>query len=262
MEDFASTLSTRTRLGVPLHHLASTGSTNDDAKVGARGGAPHGSLWIAETQSQGRGRQGRAWSSPPGENLLFSVLLRISCAPMRVPPLALVVGLAVRDAVAKVVGDRAAVKWPNDVVVREGDGIRKLAGVLVESAIVGSHVEHLVVGVGINVHTRAFPEGLRDRATSLALQCGHDASRAELLADVLAGIERDVERVAHHGLGSVHARLTAADVLLGRNVEVDGVSGVGAGIDAEGRLLVQRADGGVVRIGSGEVAISTSVSST
>ncbi len=274
MKDLAGILAARTRLGVPLHLLDETGSTNDDAKSGARDGAPHGALWVAETQSQGRGRQGRGWTSPRGENLLFSVLLRIPCLPMRVPPLALVVGLAVRDAVAKILGDGVALKWPNDVVVRHGDGLRKIAGVLVESSVIGSRVDHLVVGVGVNVRTRTFPVELRQRATSIAIECEHAVSPAQLLADILVGIENDVERVAHHGLASVHARLVAADVLRGRAVNIDergtgggapspssrrremnDVAGTGAGIDVDGRLLVVRADGTVAKVASGEIAI-------
>jgi BirA family transcriptional regulator, biotin operon repressor / biotin---[acetyl-CoA-carboxylase] ligase len=249
------------RLGKPIRLLAETGSTNDDAKAGAREGAPHGAVWIAETQSRGRGRQGRTWVSPPGENLLFSVLLRLTCAPASVPPLSLVCGLAVRDAVAKAVGesDRVLVKWPNDVVVRdrEGKGFRKVAGILVESALAGSKVDHVIVGIGVNVHTRDFPEELQPIATSVARESACAASRAELLADILMGLDRDVEQVAHRGLGFVHGRLTAHDVLHGRTVESDdgSVTGVASGIDHDGRLLVRRPDGVVMKAASGEMRL-------
>jgi BirA family transcriptional regulator, biotin operon repressor / biotin---[acetyl-CoA-carboxylase] ligase len=246
------------RLGKPLHVLAETASTNDDAKAGAREGAPHGSVWLAETQSGGRGRHGRTWVSPPGENLLFSVLLRITCPPSRVPPLSLVCGLAVRDAVAKAIGDdRVLVKWPNDVVVRGRDraGLRKVAGILVESALSGAKVEHIVVGVGVNVHTRAFEGELAATATSIALESALPPDRAELLADILAALDHDVEHVAHRGLGLVHARLAAHDAFKGREVasEDGAISGVACGIDADGRLLVKRPDGAIAKVTSGEV---------
>jgi BirA family transcriptional regulator, biotin operon repressor / biotin---[acetyl-CoA-carboxylase] ligase len=246
-------LAAKTRLGQPLFLLDETESTNDDAKAGAREGAPHGAVWIAETQRAGRGRRGRSWISPPGENLTFSLLLRIPCAAARVPPLALVAGLAVRDAVAKVVGDRAMVKWPNDVVIVSGSSWKKIAGVLVESSLVGSRVASIVIGIGLNVHTRAFPEGLG--ATSVALETDAPVSRAELLADILAAIDHDAEHVAHRGLGIVHARLRAVDVLAGRIVEraEDGVRGRAVGIDGEGRLVVEQDDGTRVKIASGEV---------
>lgn len=252
------------RLGVPARVAEETESTNDDAKRGAREGAPHGALWLAETQTRGRGRQGRAWSSPRGENLLFSVLLRVSCAPARVPPVALVAGLAVRDAVARAIGDDAAtlVKWPNDVLVRRpGEPrARKIAGVLVESALSGPRVEHVVVGVGLNVLTRAFPPEIAGIATSVALE--RDArgaagaiDRSEILADLLATLDHDVEHVLHKGLGLVHARLSRADALRGHEVDVEGARGVAEGIDLDGRLLVRTPDGVLTRVVAGEVQL-------
>jgi BirA family biotin operon repressor/biotin-[acetyl-CoA-carboxylase] ligase len=171
--------------------------------------------------------------------------------------LALVAGLAARDAVARA-APRADVriKWPNDVVV--GPARRKVAGVLVEAIIKGKGVEAVVVGVGINVHTRAFPEELASRATSIALECEPGSpppDRAEVLADFLSALDRDLVLVSERGLGLVHARLTAADALRGARVATDGDAegGVAEGIDLEGRLLVRRADGILARWNAGEV---------
>lgn len=245
------------RLGDPLHVLARTGSTNDDAKAGAKEGAPHGAVWLAEEQSAGRGRQGRTWSAARGDGLLFSVLLRLACPPANVPLVSLVAGLAVRDAVAKAApAAEVLVKWPNDVVVRTASGDRKIAGILVESSLMGSKVEHVVIGIGLNVHTREFPPEIAEVATSVAL-AGGAPDRARILADVLAGLDRDVELVAQRGLAAVHERLVAADALRGERLEAvdDGLTGHGAGIDLDGRLLVRRADGDVVRVASGEMRL-------
>ena len=185
-------------LGTPLHRLEETTSTNDEAKRAAKDGAPHGTTWVAESQTAGRGRQGRAWTSARGESLLFSVLVRVACPPSRLPPLALVAGLAARDAAANALGpiDAAApmLKWPNDVIV----GKKKLAGVLVESILSGGRVEAVVVGVGMNVTTRAFPPELEDRATSLALLGAARLDRDAILADILTGLARDLPLVAAH----------------------------------------------------------------
>lgn len=254
------------RLGHPLVVQDETESTNDDAKRGAKGGEPHGATWLAETQTKGRGRQGRTWTSPKGENLLFSVLFRVRAPSERIALVSLAAGLAVRDAVARAVGDDAAVlvKWPNDVLVRRpGDGVlRKVAGILVESSISGTRVEHVVIGVGMNVHTRAFPDELADTATSVALERSargavEGPDRGALLADVLAGLDRDVEHVVHRGLGLIHARLSKHDAFAGREVEATtgDVRGVAAGIDPDGRLLVRRADGSLVHVASGEMRI-------
>jgi BirA family transcriptional regulator, biotin operon repressor / biotin---[acetyl-CoA-carboxylase] ligase len=240
------------RLGVPMHLLAETASTNDDAKEGAKQGAPHGAVWIAESQTAGRGRHGRAWTSSRNENLLFSVLLRLVCPPPRVPLVALAAGLAVRDAVARAIGDdRPQVKWPNDVLVDE----KKVAGILVESALAGDRTSHVVVGVGVNVHTRSFPAELEAIATSVALAApGVAADRAEILADILGGLDHDVEHVVHRGLGLASARLARHDALLGHEVLAEGgLRGVASGIDPDGRLLLRDADGILHHIVSGEV---------
>lgn len=231
--------------------LVETTSTNDEAKRGAKEGAAHLTVWTAESQTSGRGRQGRVWSSPRGENLLFSVLLRISCPPARVPLVALVAGLAVRDAVAKVVPrpDDVKVKWPNDVVVAD----KKIAGILVESSIQGSKVDHVVVGIGVNVHTRLFPDELASIATSISLE-GGQVERDALLEAIVENLDHDVEHVVHRGLGLVHARLQRADALRGRELDIEG-GGRAEGIDDDGRLLVRKPDGVLVRLSSGEVRI-------
>jgi len=238
-------------LGIPLHLLASTTSTNDEAKRAARDGAPSGSTWVTEQQTAGRGRQGRTWVSPRGENLLFSVLVRVACPPSRLPPIALVAGLAVRDAAAMAAPLASPrIKWPNDVLA---DG-KKLAGVLVEAVTSGSRVQAVVIGVGINVHTRAFPEDLAAHATSIACLSREPPDRAVLLADVLARLDRDLHVVAARGLGLMRLRLEAADALRGRRVRSDsGDEGIASGVDDDGRLLVRRADDVVTHWSAGEV---------
>jgi BirA family biotin operon repressor/biotin-[acetyl-CoA-carboxylase] ligase len=249
-------------LGRPLHLLATTTSTNDEAKRGAHSGAPHGTTWVAEEQSAGRGRQGRSWLGTRGESLLFSVLLRPDCAPARLPLLSIVAGLCVRDAVARA-GPEASVKmkWPNDVVQDRGAlPFRKVAGVLVEAITSGGRVEAAVVGVGINVHTRDFPPDIADRAVSVSmLSPGEAPDRANILADVLAGLDRDAHVVLHRGLGLLRAHLDASDALRGRIVRNTGegpaVVGRADGIDDEGRLVVRpdQPSDAVFRWNAGEV---------
>lgn len=253
MEGVAAILAERGGLlGRPLCVLATTTSTSDEARIAAKNGAPHGATWIAEQQTAGRGRRGRVWFSPPGEGLALSVLVRVSCPPARLPALALLSGLAVRDAVtAAAPGAAVRIKWPNDVVV----GGRKLAGVLVEAATLGPRVEAAVVGIGINVHTRSFPSEFAERATSVALLSPErPPDRGSLVGDVLSSLDRDLHVVLSRGLGPVRARLEAADALRGRRVRSDsGDEGIAGGIDDEGRLLIQRDDGSIARWSSSEV---------
>ncbi len=242
-------------LGRPLHLLASSPSTNDEAKHAAKSGAPHGSTWVAEVQTRGRGRQGRAWVSPRGENLLFSVLWRQECPVSRLPLLSLAAGLAVCE-VARKAAPTADVrlKWPNDVVTKGRDGsLRKLAGILVETSMTGRTVDAVVVGIGLNVHTRDFPPEVASVATSLALISDTPLDRAQLLADVLAALDRDTLMVAARGLGLLRAKLTEWDALRGERVRSELGAGVAQGIDEEGRLVVQSESGQRMAWGAGEV---------
>ena len=219
------------RLGRPRLHLRVAGSTNERARELAAAGAPHGTLVTAGEQTAGRGRQGRTWAAPAGRALLCSVIVR---EPPRLLPLAAGV------AVAKVVGDEALLKWPNDVLV---NGL-KVAGILVE----GRPAERwAVVGIGLNVALAEsdFPPELRGRAGTLGLRA--DAIEP-MLATLLAALERWIEAPEADLLGAVRAR----DALLGVSVRWAQGSGRGAGIDADGRLIVATATA-EVRLDAGEV---------
>lgn len=245
----------RLGLGSVVTWRDETESTNDDALVAAKAGAPHGALFGAESQARGRGRRGNEWLSPPGAGLWFSLLLRPKLRPEITPALALCAGLAVREAIARRVCASVLVKWPNDVLAERS----KLAGVLVESQVSGSKVASVVVGIGINVEQRKFPAQLASIATSLALldASDRDCDRAELLADVLQGLERRLPLLQSQGVRGIAEELRRHDALLGMRLSVDGREGVGAGIDDEGRLLLQLGQGAPEPQLSGHVELLT-----
>jgi BirA family transcriptional regulator, biotin operon repressor / biotin---[acetyl-CoA-carboxylase] ligase len=223
-----------TALGRPRLHLRETTSTNDRARALAQDGAPHGTLVTAGEQRAGRGRQGRAWSAPPGQALLLSLVLRD-------PPalLPLIAALAV----AHVAGPEALIKWPNDVLV----GGRKVAGILAEGR---PHEGWAVLGIGVNVAVAVadLPEELQATAGTLG-------RRPDELEDVLAELLRALERRLAEPAAALLTALRERDALLGREVSWDGGEGVGAGIDDAGSLLVRLADGREVALGSGEVLL-------
>jgi BirA family biotin operon repressor/biotin-[acetyl-CoA-carboxylase] ligase len=219
-------------LGHPRMHLRVTDSTNSRARELAVAGAPHGTLVTASEQTAGRGRQGRVWSAPAGSALLMSVVLR---SPPRLLPLAAAV------AVASVVGEDARIKWPNDVQV-EG---RKVAGILVEGR---PQERWAVLGIGLNVAIRLedLPEELRGTAGTLGLT---SAEVEPALERLLRGIEEWLARDEAAVLEAWRAR----DGLRGREIRWAGGAGVAAGVDDDGRLLVELAEGGTTALDAGEV---------
>ncbi|HEX3595274.1 MAG TPA: biotin--[acetyl-CoA-carboxylase] ligase [Polyangiaceae bacterium] len=237
------------RLGTPLTAMAETGSTNDDAFTAARSGAPHGAVFVADAQRSGRGRRGSAWTSPSGENLTFSILLRPSLPAERIAAIALVAGLAVRAAAATRIREPVVIKWPNDVLSTG----RKLAGILVESRLSGAEVEAVVVGVGVNVSMRELPPDIASIATSLALLGDPAPNRETLLAEILCGFEERLARFEYAGLSALLPELNEHDALRDESLKVGEVRGTGAGIGAEGALLLRDATGRIHRITSGTV---------
>ncbi len=220
------------RLGRPRLHLRSIGSTNARARELAEAGAPHGTAVTAGEQTAGRGRQGRGWSTPPGSALAVSLVIRDPD-----PLLSLRAGLAVAD----LAGAPARVKWPNDVLV---DG-RKVAGVLVEGR---PQEGWAVLGIGVNaaLDLATLPEQVRATAGTLGLD---PAELPRALEALLAALEARLAEPPETTLAALRER----DALAGRSVRWEGGEGAGAGIAADGALLVRGADGNVHVLAAGEV---------
>ncbi len=214
-------------IGTPRVHWRRTDSTNERAQELAAGGAPHGTLVTASEQTAGRGRQGREWIAPAGSAVLMSVVLRSLHETL---PLAAAV--AICDALPV----KTAIKWPNDVQV----GGLKLAGILVEGR---PQEGWAVLGIGLNV-SAAPPQ---ERATSLGAE-GVVASVEEVLGGVVSALERRLDQDADSIVGAWRER----DALRGESVRWRDGSGVAAGIDDAGALLVQT-DDGLVTLDAGEV---------
>jgi BirA family biotin operon repressor/biotin-[acetyl-CoA-carboxylase] ligase len=219
-------------LGRPRLHLRETDSTNDRARELAAAGAPHGTLVTAAAQSAGRGRQGRSWSAPPGRALLMSLVLREAHS---------LLPLAAAVAVGDTIGPQATIKWPNDVLL---DG-RKVSGILAEGR---PQEGWTVLGIGVNVAVRL--EDLPPELHASAATLGREPADVELfLADLLESLERALALSTADLLDAWRA----LDALLGRQVTWVGGSGTAAGIDGEGRLVVELAQGGRTTLGAGEV---------
>jgi BirA family biotin operon repressor/biotin-[acetyl-CoA-carboxylase] ligase len=243
--------------GHPHRHYRRTDSTNTRARELAAAGAPHGTVVTADEQTEGRGRQGRSWTAPPGKALLYSAVLRpLEDRHMTLP---LAVPLAVCEAAEELEpGTRCGVKWPNDVLV---DG-RKLAGVLIEARPQDGWA---VVGVGLNlaIAPEEFPPELRDTAVSILSAPLTDsavpsARHAAIKNRAKESLDRWLARWVAADVDEVLGAWRERDALRGREVAWDGGSGVADGIDDRGYLVVVTAAGDRVAIGAGEVHLTVS----
>jgi BirA family biotin operon repressor/biotin-[acetyl-CoA-carboxylase] ligase len=234
------------RLGRALHVHAVCGSTNDLALDLLAAGAPHGTLVVADAQTAGRGRRGRAWHSPPGTSIHASLVLRGESRGQSPTALVAAVGLGLAEGIESAAGIDVGIKWPNDLWC----GGKKVAGVLVEARGFRVEAPEFVAGFGVNVSQRAgdFPEELRDSATSLAVATGRVLDRAELLAAALAALEPRVEQaLSGRGLAELLEAYRRRSVLLGRRVallDADApVEGFVADLSATDGLLLRTDDG-------------------
>lgn len=195
--------------------LAVTDSTNRVAMEMAENGAKHGTVVVADAQTDGRGRMGRRWVSPSGKNLYVSLLLRPSVPAVDAPQLALVAGVALADAV-EAMGVPASLKWPNDLYC----GGRKSAGILAEMASDTDGVRHVVIGVGVNVNMAEtdFPPDLRGTATSLRIRAGRAFRRVDVLARILDAIGTRYVEFLEGGFASLHDDWDRRDFLRGRRI--------------------------------------------
>ena len=234
------------RLGRRVYFYPETDSTNDVALDLARRGEAEGTIVVADHQRRGRGRRGRTWTSPPGNDLLVSVILRPGGDPRGALALTLVFATAISVALSKLLGVDLGVKWPNDVVSPSG----KIAGVLAESASAAGAVAHTVVGVGINVNSTAeqLPRDAPVPPASCRTLTGVEWDRAAVLADVLGTVEAYYDRFRRDGFPPLRSAYEARLLQMDRAVafDRDGTRETGRvlGVAADGALRVARDRGG------------------
>jgi BirA family biotin operon repressor/biotin-[acetyl-CoA-carboxylase] ligase len=247
-----------------VHHLPSVGSTNALALEAALAGAPHGSVWVADEQTAGRGRGGHGWHSTAGDGLYMSVLLRPQMALVDALWLSLSTGLAVKTAIAAVTELAVDIRWPNDLLL----GVRKCGGILVETSASPSQLDtpamlrYAVIGVGINVNHERFPAELESLATSLRREAGRPWPREPLLVEFLRALEAEIRlleaelRGEAGGLGLLDRFAAASSWVRKKRVSVDedgGYTGVTDGLDSRGFLRVAGDDGLLHTVLSGGV---------
>lgn len=225
----------------------------------AERGAPDRTVVFADHQTAGRGRRGRGWEDEPGASLLVSILLRPRLELRRFPMLSYVAAIAVAEALAGVAPLAPRLKWPNDVLV---DGL-KIAGILLEtrhqassggvgatrpsarppSVQAGPGAPATILGIGVNLAQRRFEPALTGRATSVTLASGRTIDREIMLAALLERLDVWQGRLEGEGFEPVRARWLALSVTIGRQVSVEGQTGMARGLDEDGALILETAEG-------------------
>jgi BirA family biotin operon repressor/biotin-[acetyl-CoA-carboxylase] ligase len=247
-----------------LQHFPSVESTNVLALEAAQSGAAHGSVWVADEQTAGRGRSDHRWHSPAGDGLYVSVLLRPQMALVDALWLSLATALAVQAAIANVTRLAPDIRWPNDLLI----GGRKCSGILVETSAVASQpdspamLRYAVVGVGINVNQQNFPAELRALATSLLRESGKKWEHEPILIEFLRALDKEIAwleaelRGTSTTAGLLERFALSSSWVRGKHVSVDeagGYTGVTDGLDARGFLRVAGDDGMLHTVLSGGV---------
>ncbi len=225
--------------GTKIYTFQTIDSTNSCAKAVANIGAPEGIVVISEEQTEGRGRLGRAWLANPAENLMFSLLLRPQVPPEVINLLPLYVAVATAQAIEKITGLKVECKWPNDLLINK----KKVAGILIEGSIKNNIVEHVVVGLGVNVNQTKFPDDLMLKATSLQLQLNKPVDRVALFKEVLSSLETHYKHSMSTGFQSVIPFWTRRTTMLNKSILISQsgnvISGIVTGLSRDGGLVLQ-----------------------
>ena len=244
--------------GKPIIFYHELGSTQDAAKELARQGADEGTVVIAETQSHGKGRKGREWSSAPGQGIQVSIILRPKLSPSQAIQIPLVAGVAVAQSIMEVTPLKPKIKWPNDLMI----GRKKVGGILTEMNAEIDRIDYVVLGIGLNVNTpkNLFPKEIREIATSLAEESGGPVSRVRLLQSFLKEFEILYGEFTTSGFQTIREKWKAMNNTIGAWVELSDMDGGKMrgkilDMDVDGALLLQKGDKTVERILAGDISL-------
>ena len=243
-------------MGRDIAYQKETPSTQEIAKALASQGVADGTIVVAETQSGGRGRVGRQWSSPEG-GIYFSIVLRPDMKPSEALRLPLVAGVAVVQAIKRNTKLDPKLKWPNDIMLHS----KKVGGILTEMSAETDRLDWVIVGIGLNVNTshKSFPKGVEGIATSLMEAGGKSISRVKLLQDILVEFESLYGELVKSGFEPIRAKWKALSNTIGANVVVsmptEKVIGTAVDIDSDGALILKKEDGSLEKIIAGVVSL-------
>jgi len=254
-DDLLSRLGRTRVIGRDIRVFQETTSTNDVIEKLARDGVREGVVVFAESQTRGRGRLGRKWTSPPCQGLWLSVLLRPTLRPLAVTRLTIAAAIALFRAIQAQTGLTPEIKWPNDILIRG----KKVAGILTELNAELDKVNHIILGLGLNVNTAEFPADLRRLATSLRLETGRPVDRAALAVKILRELDRDYERIGDRRFEAVADEWEKHCSTIGHHVAIRvgdrKIQGLAESLDTDGALLLRTEHGHQERVIGGDVTV-------
>ena len=256
-DDLGWRLPQNRRIGRDIRVFQQTTSTNDVIEKLARDGAAEGVVVFAESQTKGRGRLGRAWLSPEGKGLWFSVLLRPNLNPQAATWLTVASAVALRRAIDVHTGLKAEIKWPNDVLIAG----KKVAGILTELSAELDRIKYVLVGIGVDVNLTAadFGPELREQATSLRVELGKPVVRVELAAMILRQLDGEYGRVLAGEFNLVADEWESHCTTLGQQLVVQlgarRVCGRAESLGEDGALILRTDHGHLERIVGGDVTV-------
>ena len=231
-------------------------STNTKAQELAEKGYPSGTLVVADKQESGKGRRGRSWVSPSGTGIFMTLMIEPDINPNNASMLTLVAALAVAKAITSVTGEEALIKWPNDIVING----KKVCGILTEMNAQFDYINHIVVGIGINVHNESFPEEISQMASSLMIEAGGKRfHRAQIIAETMSYFEQYYDTFLKTQDLSALVR-EYDELLVNRNKSVrvldpkEPFDGKAMGITPKGELIVDTWESRKL-VSSGEVSV-------
>lgn len=231
-------------------------STNTKAQELAEKGYPSGTLVVADKQESGKGRRGRSWVSPSGTGIFMTLMIKPDINPNNASMLTLVAALAVAKAITSVTGEEALIKWPNDIVING----KKVCGILTEMNAQFDYINHIVVGIGINVHNESFPEEISQMASSLMIEAGGKRfHRAQIIAETMSYFEQYYDTFLKTQDLSALVR-EYDELLVNRNKSVrvldpkEPFDGKAMGITPKGELIVDTWESRKL-VSSGEVSV-------
>ncbi|MDA8053403.1 MAG: biotin--[acetyl-CoA-carboxylase] ligase [Deltaproteobacteria bacterium] len=248
-------------IGKNIYYEEKVDSTNTLARELSAKGVKNGSVVISDYQEKGRGRNGKIWTSPCGCNIYMSIILKPKFSPEVAQGMTILAAVSVADAIAEVTSLKPQIKWPNDILI----GSKKVSGILTEMSTQNMIIEHIIVGIGINVNAEEndIEDGIKNIATSLLIESKKTdgftgfLNRNKLITSILNKFDKYYEMFLSTGLSSVLQYYQKYFSMIGKEIEINikdkRVKGQVVGIDSKGALLLKTGENELERVVSGEI---------